>query len=409
MRFHFHPTANRRHMLAYQLQSYLQSRLPDVLDALRRMVEINSYTSNVNGVEAVGALTAELFAPLGFRPELVPADNPGFGRHLFLTRPAQQARHVAFVSHLDTVFPAEEEIEQDFRWRQDQQRVHGPGVADIKGGTVVAFLVLDALRAVRPEVFERFGWTVALDSCEEQMSGDFARHLRLRLPVADTAAILVMECGNNGGRDQVVVARKGMVQFRISVAGKAAHAGTGFWRGRNAIVEAAPLLTGLAALADRRRDLTANVGTIHGGTVTNRVPHECVIEGELRAFDPAVLAACRSEVEKLVAAHPSARLEFAGELLPWPDNPGSRALLAIWQQAGEALGLRLEPEFRAGLSDGNLLWSHAPTLDGLGPVGGNCHCSQRGPDGAGQEYALAASFVSKAALTALALLALAEG
>jgi glutamate carboxypeptidase len=395
-------------MLRDPLQAYLLSRLPQALDVLRRMVEVNSFTANAAGVDAVGALTAETFAPLGFRAEFVPADNPAFGRHLFLTRPGRSGRHVAFVSHLDTVFPPEEEVAQDFRWRQGDGRAHGPGVADIKGGTVVALLVLDALRALCPDVFEHFSWTVALDSCEEQMSGDFALHLRQRLPAAATAGILVMECGNNGGKDRLVVARKGMANFRITVAGQGAHAGNGFWRGRNAIVAAAPLLPRLAELVDRRRDLTVNVGAIRGGTVTNRVPHECVVEGELRAFDPAVLSACKGTIANVVAACPSARLEFTGELPPWPDNPGSRALLAVFQKVGEALGLRLEPEFRAGLSDGNLLWSHAPTVDGLGPLGGNCHCSQRGADGGGQEYAVERSFVTKALLTAMALRELAR-
>ena len=60
------------------------------------------------------------------------------------------------------------------------------------------------------------------------------------------------------------------------------------------------------------------------------------------------------------------------------------------------------PERRGGLSDGNLLWSHAPTIDGLGPIGGCAHCSQRGEDGRGQEFAVKLSFVLEAMLTALA-------
>jgi glutamate carboxypeptidase len=393
-------------MLHQRLLEHLHARLPAALDVLRRMVEINSFTANAAGVDAVAALTADVFAPLGLLAERQPADNPAFAAHLFLSRPGRSGRHVALVAHLDTVFPPEEEVAQDFRWRRHGGRVHGPGVADIKGGTVVAWLVLDALRAVCPEVFGHFHWTVALDAREEQMSGDFAAGLRRRLPADRTAAILVLECGTNSGKDRLVVARKGMANFRVTVSGKAAHAGTGFWHGRNAVVEAAALVPRLAGLADRRRDLTVNVGAIRGGTVTNRVPHECVIEGELRAFDPEVLAGCKAALAEVVAGCASARLEFSGELPPWPDNPGSRALLAAWRQAGEALGLRLEPEFRAGLSDGNLLWSHAPTLDGLGPVGGNCHCSQRGPDGGGQEYAVEESFVTKAALTAAALVGL---
>ncbi len=59
---------------------------------------------------------------------------------------------------------------------------------------------------------------------------------------------------------------------------------------------------------------------------------------------------------------------------------------------------------RGGLSDGNVLWRTFPTLDGLGPCGDACHCSERSPDGAKeQEWVDAASFVPKMVLNALAI------
>ncbi len=68
------------------------------------------------------------------------------------------------------------------------------------------------------------------------------------------------------------------------------------------------------------------------------------------------------------------------------------------------------PEERGGLSDSNLLWQAFPTLDGLGPVGANAHCSERSPDGSKeQEYMEAASFVPKAMLNLAGVLALAGG
>lgn len=388
-------------MTAARFLDYLTPRLPRHLDALRRMVSVNSFTPNAAGVNAVGALTAELFAPLGFAAEFVQAENPAFGRHLFLTRPGTSGREAAFVSHLDTVFPAEEEAAHDFAWREDEGYVSGPGVADIKGGTVVAYMALEALKEVSHEVFDRYSWTVALDACEEQMDGDFAARLRARLPAGRTAAVLVMECGGEK-RERLVVARKGMANFRVVVTGRAAHSGTGFWHGRNAIVEAAGLVPLLAGISDRGRDLTVNVGTVRGGTVTNRVPHECVIEGELRAFDPGVLREAMRKVREVVAGFP-AEVAFVGELPPWPVNDGSLGLLSAYQRVGGTLGMRIEEEHRGGLSDGNLLWSHAPTIDGLGPAGGCCHCSRRGEDGRGQEYAVKGSFARKAALTAAVL------
>jgi glutamate carboxypeptidase len=64
----------------------------------------------------------------------------------------------------------------------------------------------------------------------------------------------------------------------------------------------------------------------------------------------------------------------------------------------------VEPEARGGLSDGNHLWNYVRTLDGLGPSGGNDHCSERSADGSKiPEFVEVNSFVPKAALNALAL------
>lgn len=45
---------------------------------------------------------------------------------------------VMFISHLDTVYPPEEEARMDFSWRVDGDRIYGPSVIDIKGGTALA-------------------------------------------------------------------------------------------------------------------------------------------------------------------------------------------------------------------------------------------------------------------------------
>ena len=92
-----------------QFLSYLQSQQSFHLDLLRQMVEINSFTANAEGVNALGAFTAAAFAKLGFTAESIPSDNPQFGNHLVLTRNGRSSRKIGLVSHLDTVFPADEE------------------------------------------------------------------------------------------------------------------------------------------------------------------------------------------------------------------------------------------------------------------------------------------------------------
>src|SRR5437016_10155072 len=102
---------------------FLEKELPAALEMLRQMVEINSFTANPEGVNKLGRLTAECFAPLGFAAEFVPSANRDYGNHLVLTRRGRSNRNIALVSHLDTVFPAEEETRNNFHWQREGDRI----------------------------------------------------------------------------------------------------------------------------------------------------------------------------------------------------------------------------------------------------------------------------------------------
>src|SRR5437899_5382573 len=119
------------------LKDSLESRMPEALEMLRKMVGMNSFTANREGVNRLGKFTAECFEPLGFTAEFVPSANPEYGEHLVLSRRGRSTKNLAMISHLDTVFPPEEEARNDFRWRREGDRIYGPGIVDIKGGTVM--------------------------------------------------------------------------------------------------------------------------------------------------------------------------------------------------------------------------------------------------------------------------------
>ena len=218
----------------------------------------------------------------------------------------------------------------------------------------------------------------------------------------------------------MVVARKGRATWRATVQGRGAHAGSSHHQGANAIVQLGRVVDRIAALTDYSRDLTVTVGKISGGTVLNRVPHEAVAEGELRAFKPEVFASAKAallalngpgDVQAKNDRFPcQVRVEILSESRPWPRNPGTDRLFQIWQSAGAAAGYALGEQERGGLSDGNLIWDAVPTLDGLGPWGDNSHCSERSADGTKlPEYVEISSFVPKAVANVLAIEKLVAG
>jgi glutamate carboxypeptidase len=401
------------------LRPFLTAQLPAALDLLRQMVAINSHTLNPAGVNQLGELTARAFAELGFQAETVPSINPAFGRHLILTRRGTGPDTIGFISHLDTVFPPEEERANGFHWRVEGDRIYGPGTEDIKGGTVLMHLMLGALRAVAPDVFTRTNWILLLDASEEMASEDFGRLCVERLRGAKAA--LVFEAGRReGSRYSLVTARKGRATFRIEVEGRGAHAGGDHPRGASAITQLAHTIQRLETLTDPTVGRTVNIGQISGGGALNRVPHHAWAEGELRAFDRSAyesgLAQVRAQAEHIdvrsVRDNFPCRVNVSllQETPPWPPNEGTERLFACWQRAATELGGTVDREERGGLSDGNFICHAVPTLDGLGPRGDNAHCSERSADGSkDQEYVEASSFVPKAELNVRALLHLLAG
>jgi glutamate carboxypeptidase len=398
------------------VQHILEARLAPGLDLLRRMVEINSHTLNREGIRQLAGVTAEAFAEFGFVPERIPSTNPAFGDHLILTLPGKGAAHVGLISHLDTVFTAEEEQRHNFRWQVEGTRIFGPGTEDVKGGTVMMWLVLAALKATEPEVFESTRWTLLFDASEEMHSADFGGLCVNRLGGA--AAALVFEAGHcDGNTFPLVAARKGRAVFKISVEGRGAHAGNGHARGASAIAQLCHTIQKVEALTDPGRHLTFNVGTVSGGSAPNRIPHLAFARAEMRAYDADIyregltrIRALERDVQVCSAEDGfpcRVSIEIEAETPPWPGNAASDQLLKTFAEAGAELGVCVPREERAGLSDANYIWHAVPTLDGLGPSGDNAHCSERALDGSKeQEYVEPGSFVPKAALNVRALVRL---
>ena len=396
------------------LNEYLESQLPAALEMLRQMVGINSFTGNREGVNRLSRFTAECFAPLGFTAEHVPSTNKAWGDHLVMTRRGRSGRSIALVSHLDTVFPPEEEARNNFRWLVEGDRIFGPGTHDIKGGSVMMWLVLTALRTHDLKLFEDITWKLIWNSSEECYSPDFGDVCRAHFDRQTVAALIFESEGRVGKVSQMVVARKGRGTWRVTVSGRGSHAGGKHEHGANAIVQLSQTVQRIAALTDYARGLTVNVGTICGGTVLNRVPHEAVAEGEFRTFTPEAFAhakaslfalAGRGEVRSSADGYAcEVKVEMLTECRPWPRNPGTDGLFKLWKQSADELGLAVNGEERGGLSDGNLIWDAVPTLDGLGSFGDNDHCSERSPDGSKlPEFVEASGFVPKAMMNIAAI------
>ena len=246
--------------------------------SLRAMVDIDSGTFNRAGVNRIADLCEARFREHGWDVERigdVAATGPELGDTVVGTIRGAGGARVLMIGHMDTVFDDGTASERPFSVRGD--RAYGPGVSDMKGGLLSGFLAADVLREARFDAFERITYVCNPD--EEIGSPSSSETIR-RLAAGHDAA-LVLESGRSNGA--IVSSRKGTIDYVIRIHGRAAHAGVEPDEGRSAVIEAAHKAIEIADIHGRWPGVTCNVGVLRGGTRSNVVAEDAVLEVDLRA------------------------------------------------------------------------------------------------------------------------------
>ncbi|MCU1339260.1 MAG: peptidase dimerization domain protein, partial [Bryobacterales bacterium] len=192
-----------------------------------------------------------------------------------------------------------------------------------------------------------------------------------------SVAVLVLEPGT-GLDGRLKTARKGVGYYRITVRGRAAHAGLDFEKGANAVVEMARQIELIDGLTRLGQGITVSPGVIQGGTRSNVVPAECHIEVDVRAPNASAQRYLERQFASLKPFDKRCQVEVAGGLNrpPMERSAGVRGLFRTAQALGKELGVALEESSSGGGSDGNFTAALGiPTLDGLGAVGEGAHAS----------------------------------
>jgi glutamate carboxypeptidase len=258
-------------------------------------------------------------------------------------------------------------------FRMEDGVAHGPGVTDMKSGLLAGLYALKALIGGRGGLpFERLVFVANPD--EEIGSPTSTPHIRAL--AADIDVALVLECARANG--DIVSSRKGIMDIRLHVKGRAAHAGVEPEKGRSAILEAARIVEDLHALNGRWPGVTVNVGVIGGGTRPNVVPEACRLEVDVRATSREALEVAEAELRRVAEATEvdDTTVEFDLMARWWPMEKLERSgrLVDHARTLAQALGFEVNDTSTGGASDANTTSGMGiPSLDGLGPIGGNDH------------------------------------
>jgi glutamate carboxypeptidase len=344
------------------------------VQALEAMVNVDCGSYTPEGVDRIADQCVERFRATGWyverRSHRPAPDEPQLGDLVIGRLHGAGGARILMIGHTDTVFEPGTVAERPFRIEGD--RAHGPGVSDMKGGLLTGFFAVEVLREIG---FDGFGRITYICNPDEEIGSIWSRDVILEEAKRADAALVLEGARENG---DIVSARKGVSDYRVEIRGRAAHAGVEPERGRSAILEAAHKTIALHALNGRWPDVTVNVGTIHGGTRPNVVPDACVLEVDVRSPQEGTFRQAEAEVERIAREHtvPDVEIEVAGGAWhrPMEKKEGAARLARIAKEVAAELGFELEDASTGGASDANTTSAAGvPTLDGLGPIGGDDH------------------------------------
>lgn len=297
--------------------------------------------------------------------------NAPLGDHLLIHDPTRRSNEkgILLLSHIDTVHPIGT-LAGPLPWREEGDRIYGPGTADMKSGALLGFLALQKLSRTSPLPLSQ------LLVSDEEIGSPSSRAL-IEQEAAKARYVLVTEPGRPG--NGLVSSRKGVGRYVVACHGRPAHSGRAHAAGRSAIREMAHQILALEAMTDDARGITVNVGLVQGGSGANVVPEHAEAVVDLRVPDHVTGEEMNARILGLSHVDPDVELVVTGAL----NRPGYVKTAGIADLverakriAGDA-GWSLFDVATGGGSDGNFSAAMGvPTLDGLGAVGDGAHTLQ---------------------------------
>ncbi|HEX5185076.1 MAG TPA: M20/M25/M40 family metallo-hydrolase [Allosphingosinicella sp.] len=362
---------------------------------LERLVNQNSGSMNLSGVETVGRMMRAELEPLGFAVRWLPMRDTGRAGHLIAVHKGDgRGKRMLLIGHLDTVFEPDSPF-QHFTLKPGD-KAEGPGASDDKGGLVV---MVDALRAMQAAgTLAPADIMIVLTGDEEDVGRPvaIARRDLIAAGKATDVALDFEGLAREDGRDMGSIARRSAGSWEIRATGRTGHSSGIFSReaGDGAIYELVRILDAFRTELPET-NLTYNVGLIVGGATaeldaarirgeatgkTNIIPPIAIARGDIRTLGKEQNRRVMERMRAIVARHlPGTGAEIAFDEDSYPPmapTAGNKALLDRLNLINRDLGLPemgvLDP-LKRGAGDISFVAEYEDGLVGLGTASKGDH------------------------------------
>ncbi|HMO16529.1 MAG TPA: M20/M25/M40 family metallo-hydrolase [Oligoflexia bacterium] len=336
-------------------------------------MEINSYYGNPDGVRVVQDMLSSRLKELGFNVSQI--DNGGsFGPHLLAESDNFRSNEpfVLVIGHADSAHSPALGFSETVI---DGDQLKGPGGYDMKAGLVMLLLALD--------VIKNSGCLFSLPVRiliigDEEIGMPDSRELHFSAAQGAIGA-LVLESGRPD--NSIILQRKGISRIAVRFHGKSAHSGNDFWSGANVLTACGYVAHEASRISSREKNLTLNIGSIHGGDNCAIVPDYAEMKIDIRFCVEEHYLEAKDDLNRILETMPDSRIRFEiiEEIMLPPMVRSEKGLAlandlqAIFnEELNEPCKILTEPV--GGASSGNLISGFGiPVIDALGPFGAGAH------------------------------------
>ncbi len=365
---------------------------------LQKLVDQNSGSMNLEGVETVSRMMRAELEPLGFKVTWMPMTATKRAGHLVATKTGKAGtKRLLLIAHLDTVFEKDSPFQAFKRLtKAGMDEAEGPGAGDDKGGMVT---ILAALRAMKAAGTLKDANIEIHMTGDEEDSGDPISIARADLIAAgkrSDAALDFEGLVREDGKDMGSIARRSSNSWTLTATGKSGHSSGIFSAaaGDGAIYEISRIITRFRSDLPEP-NLTFNVGLIAGGQEatldadgvraaakgkTNIIPGIAIARGDFRTLSQEQTERVKSKMSSIVAAHApltSATITFEqGGYPAMAPTPGNKALLDRLNAINTDMGLPEMPvldPLKRGAGDISFVANDVDSIAGLGPYSRGDH------------------------------------
>lgn len=357
-----------------EISAYVKAHHDEMIALLETIVNIESGPDQPEGVDEIIGIFEGKFQELGLSTHIVEMERAGNALIAnYIPEDVETEAPIVLSGHMDTVFQPGVLKEHAFR-KVDERYAKGAGIADMKGGLVIALYTLKALIHLG---YKKHPIKMLFIGDEETLH----RHSTTReLMLDELAGARVMLNFEPATEPQILgVSRKGGGMVTLEVEGIGAHSGSGAATGRSAIVELAHKIIKLESRTNIQQGKLINCGLIEGGVSTNTIPAYAKANIAIRFANQATKDEILSDLEEVVASSyiqdTKARFEVEAFLDSMEFTPEVKNLADHFIKVGQDCGYgELEYAKSEGVSDAALgVVAGVPTLCSMGIVGDGAH------------------------------------